>query len=51
MIRALQTLLKIPLCFVAAAIAPAAFAAGPGVVDTTSSPHAQVRTLGMSEAH
>ena len=50
MIRALQTLLKIPLCFVAAAIAPAAFAAGPGVVDTTSSPHAQVRTVGMSEA-
>ena len=51
MIRALRTILKIEIFVVAAAFAHAAFAGEPGVVDTTSSPRAQVRTVGMDEAH
>lgn len=50
MIRALRTLLKLQLCIASLALVPATLASEAGVVDTTSSPHAQVRTVGMDEA-
>jgi hypothetical protein len=51
MIRAFQNILKASLCIVVVALAQAAFAGEPGVVDTTSSPLAQVHTVGMNEVH
>jgi uncharacterized protein len=50
MIRATGNILKLLLGLAAVALGHTSFAAEPGVVDTSSSPHAEVRTVGMNEA-
>jgi len=51
MIRAAKNILAASFCVAAVALTPVAFASDSGVVDTSSSPLAQVRTVGMGEAH